>query len=72
MTYDPVLDAPIRGARKIAEALKLYDKDGEPDDRAVYYGASQGHYDVTRRGKRTLETTLRRLLAPHLKQDTAA
>ena len=62
--FDPHLDMPIRGARAIAEALRLYDEDGKPDSRAAYYGLEAGHYDATKRGKKW-ETTLRRLLAPH-------
>jgi hypothetical protein len=68
--FDPTLDAPIRGARAIAEALNLRDENGEPDERAVYYALEQGHYAATKRG-RTWESTLRRLLAPHLAHITA-
>jgi hypothetical protein len=67
--FDPILDKPIRGAREIAAAVGLYDEAGEPDARAAYHGLEAGHYDATKRGH-TWESTLRRLLAPHLKHIT--
>jgi hypothetical protein len=68
--FDPVLDKPIRGARNIAAAVNLYNEAGEPDERAAYHALEAGHYDATKRG-RTWESTLRRLLAPHLAHITA-
>jgi hypothetical protein len=63
--YDPVLDKPIRGARNIAAAVNLYTEAGEPDERAAFHALEQGHLDASKRGKHW-ESTLRRLLAPHL------
>jgi hypothetical protein len=63
--FDPVLDRPIRGVRAIAAAANIIGEDGEIDERAAYYALERGHYDASKRG-RTWETTLRRLLAPHL------
>jgi hypothetical protein len=71
--FDPILDKPVHGARAFAVVLNLYDENGEPDTRAVFYGLERGYYDATQRGRRW-ESTPRRLLAPHLehlKQNTA-
>ena len=75
MSFDPILDKPIKGARNLAIAANVIDeKTGEPDERAMYHGLEAGHYDATKRG-RQWESTLRRLLGPHLahlnKQNTA-
>jgi len=63
--FDPILDKPIRGVRDIAIAANIVDENGEPDERAAYYALEAGHYDASKRG-RIWESTLRRLLGPHL------
>ena len=68
--FDPVLDKPIRGARNIAPPPPPPPPAGEPAERAAYHALEAGHYDATKRG-RTWESTLRRLLAPHLAHITA-
>jgi hypothetical protein len=69
--FDEFLDAPIWGARRIAEVLNLRTPDGEPDERAAFYGLEKGYYDATKVG-RLWSSTRRRLLAPHLKGTATA